>query len=188
MRKIQIFSGVLKSDSQSRKVDLNEVIVAVVNDFEFAIEEKKATINIGKMPTIRAISLQMNQLFFNLLSNALKFGKQGVPMIIDIICQPISLETAEKFVEKPFSYAQYYHLTFTDNGIGFETQYSEQIFEVFKRLHGSDIYPGSGIGLALCKRIVANHNGVLFALSTPGEGSVFNIILPDRQYDQESGS
>jgi signal transduction histidine kinase len=75
-----------------------------------------------------------------------------------------------------------------DNGIGFDAKYAEQIFEVFKRLHGRDIYPGSGIGLALCRRIVTNHAGILFASSIPGKGSHFHIILPDRQKEEAPAS
>ena len=97
----------------------------------------------------------------------------------------IAAEEAARHIQKPFSFAQYHHITVTDNGIGFEVKYAEQIFEVFKRLHGREMYPGSGIGLALCRRIVGNHNGSLYAESTPGEGTVFHLILPDQQHEHE---
>jgi PAS domain S-box-containing protein len=181
IRDLLEFSRLIKSDRQGSHVDLNEIIRAVVDDFEIAITEADATVNISQMPIIESISLQMNQLFYNLLSNAIKFRKKDRPLIITVTSEPISQERVKDLITKPLTFARYYHLKFKDNGIGFETQYSEQIFEVFKRLHGRGTYPGSGIGLALCRRIVANHHGVLFAESVPGQGSVFNVILPDVQ-------
>jgi signal transduction histidine kinase len=89
-------------------------------------------------------------------------------------------EEVAKYISNPLSSSHYYHLTFSDNGIGFETKYADQIFEVFKRLHGRTAYPGSGIGLALCKRIVGNHNGHIYVVSEVGFGTTFHLILPDK--------
>ncbi len=186
IRDLLEFSKLLKSDTLVRPVDLQEVTVAVANDFELLLEEKKATLLIGKMPTLQAVALQMNQLFYNLLGNALKFDKPGRTLVVEVKAIPIDQEDVSKFISKPLAFAQYYHITIRDNGIGFELKYSEHIFEVFKRLHGRDLYPGSGIGLAICRRIVVNHNGFLFAESVPGEGSVFHLILPDKQKDFEA--
>ena len=174
------FSRLLNSEPLLKPVDLGEICRMVVSDFELAITEKGAVVQIGALPVIEAIGLQMNQLFYNLLSNALKFGRPDVAPVIVVDAQLISTAAATKYVHKPDPGCHYYHLTFADNGIGFEEQYSEQIFEVFKRLHGRDAYPGSGIGLALCRRIVANQGGHLYVTSVPDAGTTFHIILPDR--------
>ena len=181
IRDLLDFSRLLKSDSLMREVDLNEVATAVTKDFELIIEEKQATVTISNLPVIDAISLQMNQLFYNLLGNALKFSSTTAAPHITITSIPLSAEETLGYISRPIANMQYHHITVSDNGIGFNVQYAEQIFEVFKRLHGRDSYPGSGIGLALCRRIVGNHNGHLFAASVEGQGSVFHLILPDKQ-------
>lgn len=181
IRDLLEFSRLLQSDTLVRPVDLNQIVNDVVNDFELTIQEKKATVIVGDLPVINGVSLQLNQLFHNLISNALKFGKEEEPICLDIQAALIEGKALEEFVTRPSTQFQYYHVTVTDNGIGFENKYADQIFEVFKRLHGREIYPGSGIGLALCRRIVANHEGVLFADSFPGKGSTFHIILPDKR-------
>jgi len=175
------FSRLLKSDVLMRPVSLGEVAAAIVNDFELLIAEKGATIDIGPLPVIQAVSLQMNQLLYNLVGNALKFTQPHQAPHIDISAEPVSLEEAGRYIEKPDGYKNYYRLCVRDNGIGFESRYAEHIFEVFKRLHGRDTYPGSGIGLAVCRRIVANHGGALYAESEQGSGAAFFVLLPDRQ-------
>ncbi len=184
IRDLLEFSRLLKSESLFRPVDLKEVAEAVVNDFELTIAEKGARVSIVNLPVLQGIGLQMNQLFYNLLGNALKFNRPGVPPEISISARSISREEAAGHIAQPAAFAQYYEIDVADNGIGFEVKYAEQIFEVFKRLHGRDLYPGSGIGLALCRRIVDNHDGALFASSVPGEGTVFHLILPDRQEEK----
>ena len=130
------------------------------------------------MPVVSAVSLQVNQLFYNLFSNAMKFTAPGKDPLISISAEEIQMQEVLQYILKPFLFSSYYRITITDNGIGFDTRYSEQIFEVFKRLHTKDVYPGSGVGLALCRRIVANHNGYLYVTSEPGKGSSFQIIFP----------
>lgn len=179
------FSRLLKSDILVRPVNLAETTANVINDFELMIEEKKAIVTAGYMPQVQAVAMQMNQLFYNLLGNALKFSKPGIAPVIVISSQPVSHEEAGKHITQPFPFAQYYRITVSDNGIGFDSRYAEHIFEVFKRLHGRDLYPGSGIGLAMCRRIADNHNGRLYAESVPDEGSVFHLLLPSRQHDHE---
>jgi signal transduction histidine kinase len=124
--------------------------------------------------------LQLNQLFSNLISNSLKFTAVGTKPIISITAAPLSKEALEKY---PFLPAEpsYYSIEFKDNGIGFEQEYGEQIFALFQRLHGKHEYSGTGIGLALCKKIVLNHHGHIYASSAPGNGSVFGVILPAKQ-------
>lgn len=172
------FSRLLETGNMHRPVDLNEMVQNVVSDFELVIEEKQATILAGSLPVIEAVSLQMNQLFYNLLSNALKFTKPNTPPVIEIRSREISVEEVQAWIPKPYRTRPYYLLSFKDNGIGFENKYADQIFEVFKRLHNRNLYPGSGIGLSLCRRIVENHEGKLFVTSEPEVGTTFHIILP----------
>lgn len=175
------FSRLLNSETLVRPVNLTEVCKAVASDFELSIREKGATLTIGTMPCIEAVGLQMNQLFYNLLSNALKFSKADVPPRIEISSRPMMPDEVSRHIASANPSWLYYDITIKDNGIGFDTKYAEQIFEVFKRLHGRDIYPGSGIGLALCRRIAVNAHGYLYAESSPGAGATFHIILPDRK-------
>lgn len=175
------FSRLLNSDALLKTMNLGEICRLVVSDFELAIAEKGAIVHIGDLPSIYAVQLHINQLFYNLLNNALKFSRVSVPPVITVDARLISLQEARAYFTNPDRLSDYYHLTFADNGIGFEQQYAEQIFEVFKRLHGREEYPGSGIGLALCRRIVANQQGHIFATSVPDVGTAFHIILPDRQ-------
>lgn len=123
----------------------------------------------------------MNQLFYNLIGNSLKFTKpDGDPLVV-IESMALTQEQAAEHIQKPDAKLQYHHITLSDNGIGFEQNFAEQIFDVFKRLHGRGSYPGSGIGLALCRRIIRNHGGALYAIGNPGQGSVFHIILPEKK-------
>ncbi len=181
IRDLLEFSRLLHADTRYQPTDLNAIVAAVRNDFELISREKGAVFNIGELPQIEAVPLQMNQLFYNLIGNALKFTNPEVPPQIDIAATPISPEEAGRFVSQPSPAVQYYRICVRDNGIGFEDQYAEQIFEVFKRLHGRDAFPGAGIGLALCRRIMANHNGVLYTRSVPGTGTDFYLIVPDQQ-------
>ena len=178
------FSRLIKGDVERGRADLNDILMEVMRDFELTKTETEALVDIGKLPEIEAVSIQMSQLFYNLIGNALKFARAGEAPRVTVTAVPMSIEEVRQFIPKPFSSVRYYHISVADNGIGFEPQYSEQIFEIFKRLHTRDIFPGSGIVLALCRRIVVNHNGHLYAVSEPGQGSVFHIILPERQREE----
>jgi PAS domain S-box-containing protein len=180
IRDLLDFSRLLKTETPIHQVDLSKALSDVISDFELTIEEKQATVRTGRLPVIEAVSLQMNQLFYNLLSNALKFTTPGIAPEIVVDAQVIEHEEVAKYISNPLTYSNYYHITFADNGIGFETKYADQIFEVFKRLHARTAYPGSGIGLALCKRIVGNHNGYINVTSEVGLGTTFHLILPDK--------
>jgi signal transduction histidine kinase len=172
------FSRLLRSDILFAPVDLNLVVSQVKSDFELIIQEKDAVINIGRLMIIDAISLQMNQLFYNLIGNALKFTRPGVPPEISINGEITDSHTASEFVPTALQFPEYYHVMIKDNGIGIEPQYADQIFDVFKRLHPRDLYPGSGIGLALCRRIVSNHNGYIYMESVVGEGTTCHVLVP----------
>lgn len=160
--------------------DLDGLLQMVISDFELVIEQKKATISHDYLPTIDAVPLQIEQLFHNLISNSLKYSKDGIPVAIDIRASHPSAEELEK-ASIPGN-KKYVKLTFRDNGIGFSNQYAEQIFEIFQRLHGKSEYAGTGIGLAMCRKIAQNHNGAISAASD--NGAVFTVILPLKQENQ----
>lgn len=172
------YSSLLKTDALISAVDLNNIAREVISDFELTIEEKQAVILLDTLPVITGIALQMNQLFYNLISNALKFSHPDLTPEIRIKYRTIAQNELQSRSFKSLKEDSYHYITVTDNGIGFETEFAEQIFEVFKRLHGRKKYPGSGIGLALCKRIIENHKGMLFATSEKDSGTTFNILLP----------
>lgn len=167
----------LNKEEQLQPVDLNEVIAAVNGDLELAIEDKKATISVDVLPVIKAVPPQMHQLFYNLLNNALKFAKANEPAKIKIASQ--SLEPDDLKEHPGLDQArQYYQITIKDNGIGFNQNAATKIFDMFQRLHDNHEYAGTGIGLALCKKVVMNHAGKIWAESKPGLGATFKIILP----------
>ncbi|HTH16289.1 MAG TPA: ATP-binding protein [Magnetospirillum sp.] len=146
-------------------VDCSQTVAEVVASLREGIAEAKAEITCGPMPVVRGDSSQLSQLFQNLIANALKFARPGVPPAIHIEAE----RTDDAWLFKV-----------SDNGIGIEPQYTDYIFEVFRRLHTRDSFPGTGIGLAICKRVVENHGGRIWVTSTPGEGTTFLFILPDR--------
>ena len=124
------------------------------------------------MPVLKIEPLQFHQLFFNLIENAIKYRQEGIPPVINITSELLLKEgmDAEKI--------KFYRITIKDNGIGFEQEYADNIFKLFQRLHGRSEYSGTGIGLAICKKIVENHHGTIKATGQPGEGSAFIIELP----------
>jgi len=180
IRDLLNYSRLMKSDGKFEKVDLQEILKAVLVDFELTIDEKKAVITATSLPTLYAVRLQMNQLFYNLIGNALKFTAPGDTPRIEISATLLNSTDAAQYFKRPLAASYYQLIRFVDHGIGFDSTQAEEIFEVFKRLYPREQYEGSGIGLALCKRIVQNHSGVLFANSRPGEGSTFTIIIPQR--------
>jgi len=174
------YSRLIDHEKIFEQVDLNLTLKNVINDFELLIEQKQATIKIAKLPVIDAMPLQMNQLFYNLISNALKFSKKDIAPIIKISVRKLLTKEIKNHPELITSKKTegYYELIFKDNGIGFKQEYAEQIFIIFKRLHSQSEYTGTGIGLGLSKKIVENHNGEIFCESIENEGSTFHIILP----------
>ncbi|MES2332645.1 MAG: PAS domain-containing protein [Bacteroidota bacterium] len=174
------YARLSQTSPQYRPTDLNAVLQNVLSDFELVITQKKAVIKADPLEIIEAVSLQMNQLFFNLIGNALKFSKKNVAPVIAITGSMLS-EKEKKGFATLLPDLEYYAIRFSDNGIGFEEEYAENIFSVFQRLHQHSEYGGYGIGLALCSRVVNNHHGVIYATGKPGEGSIFTAILPLRQ-------
>lgn len=169
------YSKLSKSVIELEDVDLNELIENIKIDFELLIFEKNARIVSSDLPVVKGIPLQLTQLFSNLMGNSLKFSDKNPE--INIASRIISSQEIARFPNWQ-SNTEYYEITFSDNGIGFEKQYARQIFDMFQRLHDKQSYSGTGIGLALCKRIVENHNGFISATSEIGAGATFFIYLP----------
>jgi signal transduction histidine kinase len=170
----------LKKEPVYAPIDLNVVLNTVLEDLELRISQSNATIKKEELPVIEAIPLQMNQLFHNLLSNSLKFAKKDETPVIEIKCKALTSEEVSRYPELSTP-SQYIEIIIADNGIGFKGEYAEQIFGMFKRLNDKAAYPGSGIGLALCRKVVVNHNGIITAKSEDGRGASFQIILPQKQ-------
>ncbi len=173
------FSKISKNKQPFETVNLNLILRQVKTDLELVIEETGTVINSHSLPQIDAISSQMKQLFANIFSNAIKFRRADVSPLITIETTRLSDDEKNRF-ELPV-HSDYYKISVTDNGIGFEEEYSTRIFQVFQRLHGKSEYPGSGIGLAICKKILEYHHGLIFAENIPGAGARFVFILPERQ-------
>jgi len=188
IRDLLNYSFLLKHERLFEQTDLNETLKNILNDFELLILEKKAGINFDQLPTIDAIPLQMNQLFYNLISNALKFSKPDQTPVITITSRTLSEKEIQQYptlnkaiaaneIEPQF----YIEIIFKDNGIGIEKQYTKQIFTIFQRLHSKEAFIGTGIGLALAKKIIENHRGEIFTIAKENEGAEFHVILPIKQ-------
>jgi PAS domain S-box-containing protein len=173
------FSRISKSSHAFEQVSLDTVVQQVKADLELVIEDTKTVINTPKLPEIEAVPSHMKQLIMNIVGNAIKFQKKDVAPEITITVN--KLPDKEKQRHGLLKKALYYKFEITDNGIGFEEEYANRIFQVFQRLHGKSEYPGTGVGLAICKRILEYHNGVIYANSAPGQGATFTFILPERQ-------
>ena len=154
-------------------VDLGQVAADVVHDLELRLHETQGEVRIGELPVIEADPLQIRQLLQNLVGNALKFHRPGVPPVVEIEAGILHAPRANGNGRC--------ELTIRDNGIGFEEQYVERIFTMFERLHGRGKYEGTGIGLAICRKIAQRHHGDISARSTPGAGATFVITLPLKQ-------
>jgi signal transduction histidine kinase len=156
-------------------IDLNEVISEVKNDFELLIAEKKAIFEVDKLPVIRGSKLHIYRLFLDLISNSLKFNKRNP--VIRIKSKKLSGEEVSKFqmLDKKKTY---FEIVVSDNGIGFDQKHASQIFTMFQQLNVKSEYGGTGMGLALCKKIVENHQGEIFAVSKVNKGTEMHIILP----------
>ena len=174
------YSRLITHDNLFTLTDLNVVLENVMDDFELMIKEKQAKIFSNNLPVIQAIPLQMNQLFYNLISNALKFSKEDTLPVITITSSKLSEKQAEKFFKGDTS-TDYYEIIVRDNGIGFDQKYADQIFIVFQQLHPNNEYTGTGIGLSIIKKIIENHHGQLTATAKENEGAAFHIILPAEQ-------
>jgi len=167
------FSRINSSERKFELVDLGSMIGEIKSEFKETIAKTNARIEIGEMLQAKVIPFQFRQVIFNLLSNALKFSQSGTPPHIEIYCTFIPAHST--YILKGIAM---HHIVFRDNGIGFEQRFAEQIFQLFQRLHGKDEYGGTGIGLAIVKKIIENHNGIIFANSEIGKGARFDMYIP----------
>lgn len=170
------FSRISRNQQPMEMTSLADVLSEVLSELDMAIEEAGATVTAEGLPTLEASPSQMSQLFHNLISNALKFRKKDVAPVITIASRNLTREEKKQHQLQPSG--EYVMITVADNGIGFEDKFADRIFQLFQRLHGKYEYPGTGIGLSICKKIVTNHHGIMYAKGEPGKGSVFYIILP----------
>lgn len=176
IRDLLAYSRSNSDEDQVEGIDLNLLFNEVVNELEVKIGEKGAKIENFGLPMLNVVKFQFHQLFLNLLSNAIKFTREGT--VPHIIVRTEMIDGRAVLNGLGVIDTVYYHITITDSGIGFDPQYAEKIFEIFHRLHGRAEYEGTGIGLAICKRIVDNHKGVIVAEGRVNEGAVFHIYLP----------
>ena len=171
------FSRTNKSEKVFEMADLNEILEAAKHEIAESISDKSAIIKSEHLPTLKVIPFQIQQMFINLLGNSVKYSKANVPPEIQIDYRKVSLQQIGQLVLP--AKKDFHKFTFSDNGIGFSEEYSQRIFELFSRLHNKDEIAGTGIGLAICKKIVENHKGYILAKGKPGEGAVFEIYLPE---------
>ncbi|MET3874642.1 response regulator [Chitinophaga sp. OAE865] len=158
--------------------DFNKIIEEILVDLELMITERNAVITVEKMPQIEAVPGQIRQVFQNIISNALKFSRKDAPPEINISADTVTDLNPDSAA---FTEGQYCRIIIRDNGIGFNEKYLSKIFTIFQRLHTSDLYEGTGIGLAIAKKVIDKHGGLITARSREGEGSTFIIVLPLKQ-------
>ena len=168
--------SMISNNTSFETCSLQKILEETLQTLEYKIEQQNATIKSDPLPEAKIIPAQFRQLFQNLLSNSLKFIRPGVQPVITISHTVLKADHAIHYQLAPAN--QYHKLEFRDNGIGFENEYAGKIFAIFQRLHGRSEYEGSGIGLAICKKIVEHHGGIMHANGVPDEGATFTIILP----------
>jgi signal transduction histidine kinase len=172
------YSRLGNASAAFENTDLNVLVKDVLTDLNDLVMEKKAVIECSQLPSLPVVPLQFHQVMVNLVNNALKYSRPEAPPHITISAKQVAGPASGQVAAGA---SAYWKISVEDNGIGFEVQYADKIFEMFQRLHGRDKYEGSGIGLAICKKIISLHHGFMDVSSTPGKGSMFNIYLPIRE-------
>ena len=172
-----LFSRTNTTKKEFLKSDLNELFENAKSELTEIIDEKKAIITISKLPKLEVIPYQIEQLFINLIGNSLKYSQPDLPPEIVIESEKVLSKDYPDLLDQNIK--KFYKISFSDNGMGFDSQFKETIFILFQRLHSKTDYPGTGIGLAICKKIVENHKGHITADSILGKGSVFTVFLPE---------
>jgi signal transduction histidine kinase len=172
------FSRVSRPGIVIEKLDMNELMKEVLDDLDAQIRREKADIRVSKIPPIRGEHTQLKRLFQNLISNGIKFHKPGKAPRVQITCKTIRGPQVSEEFQFQATKPEYVKIEVKDNGIGFDEKYKEKIFNIFQRLHGRAEFEGTGIGLAICRKIVTNHGGMITATSEEGAGSEFIVILP----------
>ena len=173
------FSRTQVYENTLKVIDLNMVLAEIETIHSETIKEGNLKLTYDRLPQINAVAFQIQQLFENIISNSIKYGKSGKKVEVEITSALVNGEQLN-FINSssPLKNDDYYKISFSDNGIGFDQKYSEKIFEIFQRLHGKNEYGGTGIGLSICKKIVENHNGFITATGKLNEGATFIIYLP----------
>lgn len=172
------FSRVTTRQQPFTEIDLGEIVGEVVSDLEQRIEQTNAEVIVGPLPRLDADATQMRQLFQNLIGNALKFRREGVPPRVEVQAEKFDAQGDQPDTPP----VPMWRFTVRDNGIGLDEKYLDRIFEVFQRLHGRDEYEGTGVGLAICRKIAERHGGTITARSREGQGATFVVELPARQH------
>jgi signal transduction histidine kinase len=172
------FSRVTTKAQPFERVDVGEVLATVLDDLQVRIQNVEGEVRISPMPSLDADRTQMHQLFQNLIGNALKFRREGVAPVVEV-------EAKERVGERG---VVEWVIEVRDNGIGFDDRHTDKIFAIFQRLHGRAEYEGSGIGLAICRRIVERHGGDISARGVPGQGATFAVVLPEVQDSAPDGA
>ena len=170
------FTRAAEAASQLETVNLNAVMAEVISFFQDSIDEVGGTVVVSALPQVRGIPFQIRQVFVNLVSNAVKYRDQSRPLRIEVTGSEVSnpgLGESDEYLPTPFL-----RIGVKDNGIGFSPEHAERIFDMFERLHGRDAFEGTGIGLAICRKIMGNHKGYIRAQGRPGEGAVFEVFFP----------
>lgn len=175
------FSRISNHQEKFEYVALQTIIQRILDDQELRIKGMNVRVELSDLPAIEAVSGQIDHLFTNLISNALKFTRPNVQPLLRIEVKPVPGHAYAGLVTD----RDYVEISVTDNGIGFDEKYLDHIFKVFQRLHGKSAYEGTGIGLAICKRVVMYHHGYITARSQPGVGTTFVVVLPESQLQQQ---
>ncbi len=172
------YSTINTFEDEKDPVDLNEVVDGIKNDLEVVIQQKNATIQSSALPKVSGVPVLLHQLFYNLINNSLKFSKPDIAPVIKITC--ITQQGMHPMVNKLLNGSDipYHHICIEDNGIGFDPAYTEKMFEIFSRLNARSKYEGTGLGLALCKKIIHRHHGEIYAEGKENEGAVFHLFFP----------
>ncbi|MBD3581404.1 sensor histidine kinase [Flavobacterium selenitireducens] len=171
-----VYTRMNRNDKKAEPTDLNELLDNAKIDMAQAIEERHALIIADKLPTVKVTPYQIQQLFVNLISNSIKYAKENARPEINITYSVIDASQVQE-INKPGG-KKFHRIVFSDNGIGFEPEYEKRIFVLFNRLHDKEKYSGTGIGLAICKKMAESHGGYIFAKGDPGNGATFTVYLP----------
>lgn len=178
---VLLYSSINVGAQLAETIDLEEIIRNIENDLEIVIQQKEAVIEYGRLPVIEGLPVLIYQLFYNLISNSLKFSKQGTAPLIKIAAKNAQPDDIRKNITLPIGEA-YVQIEVQDNGIGFNQKEAEKIFKTFTRLNSKDDYEGTGLGLALCRKVVERHGGWIGAEGIKGEGARFKILLPQQSH------
>ena len=178
IRDLLAYSRIATRQQTFGMVSLQDIMASTLDTLSWEIEQRNARIDVADLPTVQGDELQLGQLFQNLLSNAVKFTPADRTPHIQVAYALHQRSELPADVQPTSNASAFHQISVRDNGIGFDSKYIDRIFQVFQRLHGKNEFPGTGVGLAICERVVANHGGGITAVSVPGQGATFVIYLP----------